>query len=285
MAMVYYFVILFSAFTFGYYSGLNSRVDETQSIIAELSKTDSAAQSLGFALSVVTEERMHEEGVPLSGASSIERELDRLSRSTHSSDGSNDLSKAFGNDSKGQRFRQAFTADTYAQDLPGAELYSKRFWEGLRNDPENAQADIREMLDRLPSQGYPLERSSLIVNMGNLQVNSSEAKAYALNELTRNIIAARPDPSTAGTQEELNQALSTTWDMMIPISAHSAFMKNVSSPDEALAGTVDGILSQPDAGIRIALVSQFLEIYPTLEGQLRATLGNHDIRLVTGNGQ
>lgn len=274
MKTILFLIFLGCVLLGGYYSGLQQRVKVQAELEAALAQSaeQPVNRSLAFAISVATEEKMRRDGRRhVSGVSDISvlnQALDRTTMSEHEAD----LAKVLGSDEGSAKLRRFLTADRHEGEVPGAHLLVARYLDELKEDPKAGLNTLEGALDRIPATGFPLERASLLLTMNDVVEKSDQIKARSLTELTQNITPARPDPQAATTPEEVDSALSTTAEMMLPIVAHQVFLKNTTDSGEALSGTIDGISAQPDPGVRIAIASQFLGAYPDLRNDLISSL-------------
>jgi hypothetical protein len=254
----------------GYYSGLQKRVAVQADLKKELLKSNDLPlkRSLAFAITVATEEKMRQSGKGLSDISVLNSALDRSMMTDHESE----LAKALGNDEAGAKLRRFLIADHHEAEVPGSHLLVSRFLDELKANPELGLSTLQSALDKIPPAGFPLERASLLLTMNDVVEKSDTIKTSSLNELVTNVVPSRPDPQTAQSEEDQNQALSTSAEMMLPIVAHEVFMKNTTDSGEAMNGTVEGIAAQPDKGVKIAIASQFLDVYPAMKNDLIAAL-------------
>jgi hypothetical protein len=81
------------------------------------------------------------------------------------------------------------------------------------------------------------------------------------------------------TEEQINEGLSTTPAQARPISAQGIFLRTAQDPDEALSGTLEGIASQSDWGIRSTLALQFVGAHPDLKSALENGLSARGIKV------
>ena len=147
-----------------------------------------------------------------------------------------------------------------------SESYRARF-EGLFKNPQEALPRIKAGLDSIPLRGFPIERISLLEQLEKLSQDpkfKNQCFDVVSRELSSNIVPARPDPKEAKTQKELDAALSTHFEMAVPLTAHQIAMKSAESSQTALDLTLQSLTLQQDWGIRDHLVDNFNQFYPKL---------------------
>jgi len=155
---------------------------------------------------------------------------------------------------------------------------------GLFKDPVLGLATVRAGLASLPSEGFALERLSLLEAANSLHgaIPDEELRSVAADEMV-NPVPARPDPSAANTEDELNLALSTTLDLAVPQAAHQIYLSVSEDPQKSLSDTVRAIEAQPDPAIQAGLARQFVDHYPEspeMRTALQTELDNREIALV-----
>jgi len=291
MNVLFTFIFLLCITTLGYHAGLNAdQAENEEQLLTELSDHQPKApvKSLTYAISVASEESSRTEGLKLTGTSSVEKALDHIQLTPHEQD----LWHALGDDPVGLRVRRLLIADNHRSEVPGTDLFVRNIYEDLTADKNNSVDNLKSALNRVPASGFSMERISLLSMMSTVasSVGSSGSSASpggpnaitkdaALNELTQNIIPARPDPNLAQNEEQLNAALSSTPDTSLPIASEQIFLNNTSNPAEALTGTVQGIISQPDVGIQLAIATEFVRAYPNMKDELNQDLQARGIKI------
>ena len=193
----------------------------------------------------------------------------------------NDLYRALGDDPVGAKVRRALIAQNH-REVPGVDAFVQNFVEELVQDSSAAKDTVRTALARISADNHPLERVALLAALASDPRNADAVRALALNEFTENPPEPRPDPKAVNTSAELDAALSTTPAQTRPIAAQGLFLKTARDANEALAGTLTGITSQQDWGIRAALAQQFLGSYPSMKSALVASLNKQGISLELG---
>ncbi len=220
---------------------------------------------------------VNQAGAPLLARSSVEIALDSAPLTEHESR----LNRDLGDDALGTQMRRALIAQNH-QEIPGVDAYAQSFVTRLAQDSEHGTDTVKAALNRISPDAYPLERVALIAALGTNPKNADAVRALALQEFTESPPAARPNPETASTPRELDEALSTTPAQARPITAQGIFLKNARDSAEALAGTLAGITRQQDWGIRATLARQFLEAYPSIKPELLASLDRSGISVDLG---
>ncbi len=132
----------------------------------------------------------------------------------------------------------------------------------LQKSPESTIEEISNLLGKLPAKGQELSRLRLLILSTLLEGVDEERKEVAYKEMTSQIPDKRPDPNTAETEEELNRALSTTFEMSVPLVAHSIFISSVTDKNEAVSKTIEAVTAQQEPYIQRGIVNQFAETYP-----------------------
>jgi hypothetical protein len=279
-----YILVLLSAFltslAVGFYSGTNAEVAEERQLMEKLveKNNDAApARSLTFAISVIAQEGNRADGLPVTGKPTLADAIDKVERTPKE----NELYRLLGTDAWGMQFRRSLIAQKH-QEVPGVDLYVDNFISDLSRDP-GAVEGAKTALDRIPAGQYPLERVAILAALARGDGNADAVKSLARQEFTQSPPEARPDPSAATTDDELNVALSTSPAQARPIAAHGLFLKNTQDPTEALGATVDGIVAQTDWGIRSTMAIHFLETYPNMNDQLKSALSARGITLQFGH--
>lgn len=264
-------------FTLGYYSGTSQSstpTDPESQLQAALGRRDdgknSPAQSLSYSLAVVAEEERHARHIHEGEPSIVEQALEQAPKTPQEEK----LAQALGD----APLNKAFLAFSHQDDIPGAQLYSQRFLDHLLRNGDSGFSELKSGLNRLPADQFPIERAAILMRAEQIPGKGPEVKDLAYREVLQNTPEARPDPSKAQSENELNLALSTTPAILLPIAAHSVFLRNA-EPSEALDGTLQGILTQKDIGIRSSLANQLITLHPQLLGPLKTGLEEHHIDL------
>jgi hypothetical protein len=278
-----YILVLLSALltslAVGFYAGTNAEVSEERQLMEKLVEkhNDAApARSLTYAIAVIAQEGNRADGRPVTGKPTLEEAIDKVERTPKE----NELFRLLGTDAWGMQFRRSLIAQRH-QEVPGVDLYVDHFINDLVRNPAAVEG-AKTALDRIPAGQFPLERVAILAALARGDGNADVVKSLARQEFTQNAPDARPEPSAATTDDELNVALSTTPAQTRPIAAHGLFLKNTQDPTEALGGTVDGIVAQSDWGIRSTMAIHFLETYPTMNDQLTSALAARGITLKIG---
>jgi hypothetical protein len=202
----------------------------------------------------------------------VESALDGVVRSPREEE----LYRRLGDAPSMKRLRRALIAQRH-REVPGVDDYAREFAVELGHGATGIET-VREALERLPAAEYPLERVAMIAALGSNPKNADSVKQLALAELIENPPAPRPDPHAAdATPEQVNEGLSTTSAQARPLAAQGILLKNARDADEALAGTVEGIASQRDWGIRSSLALQFIQEHPDKGGALHLALASRGI--------
>ncbi len=281
MRSLYVALICICAGVAGYYNQLQQKKILQHKITMDLLKSEQEPpkRSLVYALSVIAEKELKSRGVTPNGPSAIEKAIEHLNLSERDQV----ILRALGTDEVGRKFGRILIAEKHTSDLPGSEQFLSDFYSDLKNNPSRTLANAQTILERTPVKGYPAERAALLSLMDNAHLNTPLVRARSLEEFTQNIVEPRPDPNTAKTTEELNQALSVTPEILLPITAHSIFLKNTNDPREALRGTIRGIVTQLDSGIRVNMANQLIAQHPELKNDLHQLLSENNIHLPRGD--
>jgi hypothetical protein len=271
-------ITLFCSFMLGYRSGIQSLQISPEDIKADLIKstTQSPGRSLAFALSVVAETGSAESiqnSTDLNNT--IETALNQIQLNAHDQD----LKQVLRTDELGGKFHKFLTVDKFYKEVPGSRAYQQKFKSDLLKNPTEGALQIKEALKRIPESGFPIERAALMGNLYEMSGPSDTVKQVALDELMQNSVPPRPNPTEVTNEEDMNQAMSTTYDMLIPTIAHKTILKNTTDSNEALQVTLDGISAQKDYGIRNTIAQQFLDNYPQSKDVLLSKLKSMDIQV------
>lgn len=259
-----------SGFVAGHVASPPSDID----LSAHLAKEGRTPSSLNFALSsIVVDDKDAVLAAPLDdGASAIEMAIDQIELS----DSEARLAKAIGDDPLSIKLRRALIAPKHEDLIPNHHELGVKYLEDFRKTPAESIKMMTRALSVMPAEEFPMERASLIMVATTLPGQQTEAQQLALTELTTTIIEPVKDARNA---ESNDLMVKHSQLMSIPITAHMAFLRTSSDATMALSGTVEGIVAQPDLGLRFRLANQFISKFPSMEEELKITLARRGIQL------
>jgi hypothetical protein len=179
--------------------------------------------------------------------------------------------------SAGRELAQLLTEYQAIQNDPEAlKAFSPRFRAAFK-DPEQGIRLAKEGLSRIPKLGFGMERMSLLEMAASIPGKAAEARELASQELTENLIPARPSAEAARTEAELNEALSTTHDHNLPQVAAAIVVHLSESPEEALRTLSQSIQNQPEPFVQRQIAQQFLNAHPQSRRALEEELKRRGI--------
>ena len=120
----------------------------------------------------------------------------------------------------------------------------------------------------LKINGDSIDKMRLLDIASHLVGVDEEVISIANEVLEENIVPARPSAENAKTEEELNLALSTTFEMAVPIMAHGVALSKIDDPNLALAITIDALNNQPEKFITDQILNNTIKKFPDLEESL-----------------
>ena len=182
------------------------------------------------------------------------------------------------NDPITKNILEVLIADLHATN-PGdnSELH-KKLREELKKNPVHSFKKINDLLKKIPFKEYPLEKAALFsLATQELYASPEEVNQMALEELTTNISQERALPTEAKTEQELDIALSTNEQMVLPSVAYDAYIDTVSDPQTAINETVTVLDQQQDYAVRNNIVMSFNDKFPEHSQELETEVATNEI--------
>lgn len=258
-------LVIFCAVTGGFVAGQIFSPTTEVDVVQELKTDGRSPSSLNYAINEVLT-KAEDDGPK----SPVEQAIDRLELSAEEED----LSKALSNDPLSIKLRRALIAPRHGSEIVGHEELGLQYLKEFREHPTQSLASMIKALDAMPVAAYPNERAAVLLAASTLPGQENEVRQLALRELTSTVVEAI-DPRRSDSE----QVMRISNQMIVPIASHLAYLNTNPNAAAALSGTIDGIMAQPDTGIRYRLAGQFIEKFPQLESELRNTLTSKGIEL------
>jgi hypothetical protein len=187
------------------------------------------------------------------------------------------LAEALGTDTQDKELFRNLDVLYHLDEVQDGERYVENFLASLKADPVAGMLQLKDALEKLPASEFPLERASVLREMAQMKGYSNEANDIALQDLTHFIPDARPQLTAGMSTDQMNAAVSSTPDLLLPIVAQQVFLQTANTPNDALEGTVQGIVAQKDLGIQTTMAVQFLRQYPAQAEVFLASLNSQNI--------
>lgn len=178
------------------------------------------------------------------------------------------LYKMLGEDEIGTVILNAIKANALEDKINGANKVREEAYQKAR---ENSNASIKKIVETVHSlkiNGDSIDKMRLLDIANHLEGVDEEVLSLAKDVLSDNIVSARPSSEDAQTEEELNAALSTTFEMAVPVMAHLIAMAKTNDLNEALDISLDAIQDQPEIFITNQIVDNAIKEFPDLEEML-----------------
>lgn len=175
------------------------------------------------------------------------------------------LYEILSNDSVGSVILDAIRANSLEDKIQGAEQVREEAYQKARNNSKQSIKKITETIDSLQINGDSVDKMRLLDIAGHLDGVDEEVFNLSKEVLANNIVPARANPDEAQTEEELNAALSTTFEMAVPVMAHLIAISKADNPNEALEMSLDAIQDQPEIFITNQIIDNTIKKYPDFE--------------------
>jgi hypothetical protein len=187
----------------------------------------------------------------------------------------------FGEDRAGQRIATLLNlTDELKSNTSESTKKHMDFLNALRKDP-NGYNDVLEIIERIQGDPkYQIEAAGLLEVLAEDPAHKQVAHHIAERQMNAVIPDGVALPGEAQSEEELNQSLSTTPDMIPAVVAQEVFVKTAMNEQEAFDGTLKVIMRQPNHNVRTAMIVAFSNIYPDRRSELEQTLKSRGIQLV-----
>ena len=182
------------------------------------------------------------------------------------------LKKILGNEPVANDIFNTLIAIEVEEKVDGAEDLKKELYEKAKSNSRESLKIIERAINSFGINQDSIDKMRLLDIAGHLEGVNDEVVELGEKVLMENIVEKRPDPSTAANQEELNKALSTTFEMIVPIMAHALAISKTSDDDIALEITIDGIEAQPDPFIYTRLADSHLQQFPGHEEEINRAI-------------
>jgi len=171
----------------------------------------------------------------------------------------------------GEKIVPALLALKDAQDSIQSNPNVKVLFQFLKTSPKDGIKLITETLSELPrTEEFAIQRISLIQSLG--IIANDEAKQLAFEYAMDYKPAQRPSPEAAKTEEELNKALSTNFDLAVPIEAYKTYIEMETDPSRAIENTKSVIAAQSDFLIQDGMIGFFGQKFPNQNETLKTEL-------------
>lgn len=161
---------------------------------------------------------------------------------------------------------------------PELQAYYQDQINELIQDKEEVVEMMDEGLPMLESEedsSYRLAMFIILDKAITLHKKDPKLISIATYEITEQSLNPRPDPKEAKTEEELNEALSTSVVQSVSMLSHEIILANA-DPEQALKITVEAIAKNQDWGLKEQFYYSYLDKYPDSTGDMRTALNENN---------
>lgn len=283
MKITFLMVIFSISYTIGSVIGLresSERISEIDQMLNGKSKDQSAIKSdLKVAFkNVLKSEVKHKlvQDPEFSKINGIVNKLDYLSKT----DGQ-EYNDYFDDDGKvGLYLKRILIADSFRGTLfTDREVSSmtKGYHQYMLNHPEETFDSISEFMTTGGVENYPLDTVGLLFFSQRLKKVDEDVKELAYELSTRNVHAPTTLIKEVQTPYDLNQVLSPTIDMLVPIAAYQVYISKETRPIMGIERTIDALSAQKSDFIKNNIFRYFVRKFPQYKTRLAEQLKDRGI--------
>lgn len=179
-----------------------------------------------------------------------------------------DLMKSADANAWERKLKLATIAARHGGQISNGESLGLAYLQAMMKEPREAMQAIASLIKKLPVAEFAVDRAALMDVAAQLPGQETEVRKLAREELKTVVAEAKPDPSTATTQEELNKILTTDPAGTVAVVAHGAILKTQKNADEVLSDTIEALRAQRDTTVRNQIAGQDVAKYPQHEQPL-----------------
>lgn len=194
------------------------------------------------------------------------------------------LSKALGTDAIGVNLYETLLANSLEGKIEGSQDIRAEGYEKARQNSKQTIERIKNVLTSVNTQAQGVDKLRLLDLAANLQGVDSELQELGHIVMENNIMPDRGNPNLAETEEELNKALSTNFEMLVPVAGLALVLGSTSDSQHALSATLEGIKLQQDLGVQQQMAEAFLQKFPDMSDPLQLELQNNNIIIAAAIG-
>jgi len=172
------------------------------------------------------------------------------------------LKNILGTDPISKNIFEAIMAIGLEKKISGATEVKKEAYKKAIKNSKKSMKSIKMAIESLGINQDSVDKMRLMDIAAHLEGVDEEASELGLEIMLENVVDKRPDPDKAQTQEELNRAKSTTFEMFVPVMGHLLAIKKTEDNDKALTMTLEGIKAQPEPFIYERIAKNHLKYFP-----------------------
>jgi len=167
------------------------------------------------------------------------------------------------------------------QEDPEAALVREEAYALAQKNSRQSIHEIRQLLQQSSERLSPEDKMRLLDMAANLSGVENELKELAYDTMVNEKFAARILPDQTQTEKQLNQSLSTNFEMMVPIMAYSMALGLSHDAHQDVKLTVDALSAQPDYMVQNKIIQAFLSKNPKMQSELQNEVASAQITLAT----
>ena len=158
--------------------------------------------------------------------------------------------------------------------IKGASQVKEEAYKEAKLNSKESLDHIKGAIRSLGANSNSVTKMRLIDIASSLVGVNEELIKLGEEVLLENIVPKRPEINDAVTEEQINLAKSTTFEMFVPLMGHILAMSKIVDPEEALELSLNGIFSQPEPFVYERIADSHLQKYPEHKDEIYRALSS-----------